>query len=295
MSFSSDFRYVSHGFIIKNNKKETSGLLTNDTTIRNGQPSSLQVVQFGTDRGDDNDTGSSWRGQSSSSFYHLLGVETGTDSILLPTYNPLSVWGNVFCQVLTVGMASYHFLDDGTERAYISYEHERTSVWPHLDNGRPIPSRIFFTETRYDSEQKIFRGKIDWEGTHQSTWNGSRFWRYEIRFANDFSCIIGGNVLATQIGRDESEMSRFGSDLIYLNCGMLEDMKDNGSDVIDMRGYGRGVSPALITDQLRSIRQQMEEISSPPESIERLQALFVLAQSRDISYPAIRSSSSHEL
>jgi hypothetical protein len=120
----------------------------------------LRVVSLGSDRG---------------LSYHRLGA-VSDDSLAIPPYHSDRLWGNVFSQVLTVGMASYHFNDDNT--AYISYEHERTSLWPGLDNGEPIPPIMHFTNTSFDEQSKTFRGTIDWEGTHGTTWTSSRWWRY---------------------------------------------------------------------------------------------------------------------
>ena len=93
------------------------------------------------------------------------------------SYHPNTVWGNTFCQGLTVGLASYHFLADENAGVYISYEHERTAQWPPLDNGMPVPSKIWFTDITFERETRTFRGKIDWEGIHNTTWQGSRWWR----------------------------------------------------------------------------------------------------------------------
>lgn len=114
-------------------------------------------------------------GAGSSQLYNHTVV--GTDN-RLPEYHEGTVWGNTFCQGYSVGLASYHFMEGVEQGVYISYEHERTSVWPPLDNGNPIPSRIWFTETSFDLATRTFRGKIDWEGKHGTTWQGSRWWRY---------------------------------------------------------------------------------------------------------------------
>jgi hypothetical protein len=120
----------------------------------------LQVIKFGTDQ---------------RLLYHQLGVLVD-HLAAVPAYIPTTLWGNVFCQVGTVGLASYHFNED--ETAYISYEHEETSTsWGNLDDGQPIPARINFTDTQFDSERRIFRGTIDWEGTHDTTWHSSRWWK----------------------------------------------------------------------------------------------------------------------
>jgi hypothetical protein len=132
---------------------------TRETVASESVP--LQVVHFGPDH-------------PSKTFYHSL--LPGSEQQQVPEYVPDTIWGNSFCQALTVGLASYHFLSDQSG-AYISYEHEQTSVWPPLDNGCPIPSRIAFSEFSFDAETRVFRGKIDWERTHETTWQGCRWWR----------------------------------------------------------------------------------------------------------------------
>jgi hypothetical protein len=37
---------------------------------------------------------------------------------------------------------------------------------------------MHFTNTSFDEQSKTFRGTIDWEGTHGTTWTSSRWWRY---------------------------------------------------------------------------------------------------------------------
>jgi hypothetical protein len=123
-------------------------------------------------------------------FYHRVDA---FQEFSVPVYHPETLWGNVFAQAFTVGLASYHFIApaglEGVGSAYISYENEATSYWPNLDNGQPIPSRMYFSEIIFGPSTYTFWGKIDWEGVHGTTWNGSRWWRYEITFSSDFSCI----------------------------------------------------------------------------------------------------------
>merc|ERR1712130_656734 len=76
--------------------------------------------------------------------FHYRQVLGDTSIPGIPSYHSNTLWGNTFCQGLTVGLASYHFLpqnqneeiNDDAYHAYISYEHPRTSQWPPLDNGR---------------------------------------------------------------------------------------------------------------------------------------------------------------
>ena len=111
---------------------------------------------------------------------------------------PEALPGNIFCQGLTIGLASYHFVSDnaaadtedvssnrtaGELAAYISYEHEQVAMWPPLDNGTPVPSRVWFANTSFDASTSTFRGTIDWAGTHHTSWQGDRSWRYVLTAA----------------------------------------------------------------------------------------------------------------
>jgi hypothetical protein len=145
----------------------------------------LEVVNFGSES-------SQWN-------YRALSVDATNSRS--PEYHSDTVWGNTFCQSFKVGLASYHFMGSIEDGAYISYEHEKTSMWPPLDNGNPIPSKIWFTETSFDPETRIFRGKIDWEGTHHTTWQSSRWWRYVLvrtfvvsGFANAHWCLYSSQI-----------------------------------------------------------------------------------------------------
>jgi hypothetical protein len=115
-------------------------------------------------------------GSSQVQYHTVSPVEIGGSK--KPVYVSSSVWGNTFSQGLCVGLASYHFMESIQEGAYISYENERASRWPPLDNGSPIPNKIWFTETSFDASARIFRGKIDWHSAHGTTWQGCRCWRY---------------------------------------------------------------------------------------------------------------------
>lgn len=266
----------------------------------------LKIVKFGGGRG-------------ARCSYHRSDVFQGFP---VPLYHPETLWGNVFAQDFTVGLASYHFGPpelEGGGSAYISYEHEVTSVWPNLDDGQPIPSRISFSDTNFDPSTYTFRGKIDWEGVHGTTWNGARWWRYEIIFSRDYSCIgtfvspqrafllslcennpcsrcvtlpclvlswltktlmcaVGGRVYARLRGSmRELVMSTFGDELVYLNVGYVETMKD------ELEGESWG------WDQFTSIQTQMESLGALPEQIAQVQSRFFVAQFSDIDYPSTTS------
>lgn len=133
-----------------------------------------------------------------------------------PLYNATSLEGNVFVQSGSMGEASYHIDPD---QPYISYENAyAVTQWPPLDNGRPIPSKMYFTHVQ--TEGTHFRGVIDWIGTYGTTWNHARRWIYEIHFDDQFHCVLSGTVRYEQ-DIDRHGQSEFGKDLVYINAALL--------------------------------------------------------------------------
>jgi hypothetical protein len=147
-----------------------------------------------------------------------------------PTYHAATLWGNVFCQAFTVGLASYHFPEphSESEAPYISYEHPSTSRWPPLDNGTPVPSRVPFRDPGFDGQSRTFRGSIRWLEDYGTTWQHTSAWEYEIRFDERFTCIVGGHVKSHHRGSVHGgsdqirELSRYGENLVYINAALYE-------------------------------------------------------------------------
>jgi len=171
-------------------------------------------------------------------------------------YHANELWGNTFVQSLRVGLASYHFgrhtnsndvSGEGEPFAYISYEHPACLQWPLLDDGSPIPPRVFFRdisverveETRPNSaatengsnnnntpalmstSHLVFRGNIDWLLDYGTTWQNNERWEYEMHFDSQLTCIVSGTVHCVVSGStSREEMSRFGDELIYVNAGI---------------------------------------------------------------------------
>jgi hypothetical protein len=191
-----------------------------------------------------------------------------------PVYNAHALAGNVFCQNGRIGLASYHFETTAAETyveqhgssasclpniivtaAYISYEHSIAATkWPPLDNGRPIPARMYFTNIMITDGGTVFRGTIDWMGTHHTTWNNASCWTYEIRFDAKFQCVVGGAVRFSEhnnSGHDDDDdnaavfgrsvvpqqqqqqeqqnavLSEFGTDLVYINAAVYSGADDD--------------------------------------------------------------------
>jgi hypothetical protein len=156
-----------------------------------------------------------------------------------PTHRGNTLWGNTFCQSFKVGLASYQFLTN--EEAYISYEHPISSQWPSLDDGSPVPARVFFRNTSFDTNERIFRGEICWQQDYGTTWQGFRKWIYEMKFDSKYTFIVSGKVLSILSDSDEPhEMSTFGNDLVYINAavderfrGLVENNADDEEEISD--------------------------------------------------------------
>ena len=153
-------------------------------------------------------------------YRRMVGV---TRQRQVPTYNRDGLWGNVFCQAMKVGLASYHFVSP-TE-SYLSYEHPTSSAWPSLDNGSPIPSRVYFRNVSFNNY--IFKAQILWNEDFQTSWSGMSRWDYTIVFDPNFMVIRGGKVDGCTTEGVSREMSRYGEDLLYVNAGLWEVMHTN--------------------------------------------------------------------
>jgi hypothetical protein len=214
--------------------------------------------------------------------YQRLIQGVNDQPVVMPTYHSDTVWGNTLCQALCVGMASYHFMSDESTGAYISYEHERTAMWPPLDNGMPVPARMWFRETSFDAERRIFRGTIDWFETHGTTWQGNRSWRYEMKFAEEYTCITGGAVycITSDFEEQETEMSVFGEDLVYANAGLLEQIRtEAGSDGAEYRLRIVRLSSSIFERGLQAHGGSVRAMAM-------MQHLLLAAQTKNISYPS---------
>ena len=69
-----------------------------------------------------------------------------------------TIFGSVYVQGQTVGLASYHFYTE--QECYINYA-AAPERWV-LDDGSRLPARKAFTQHRFDAATRTFRGYIDW-------------------------------------------------------------------------------------------------------------------------------------
>lgn len=97
------------------------------------------------------------------------------------------LWGKVYVQGGTVGVASYHFF--GT-RSYISYSNMN---WRD-DNSVTFPLVKTFEGIKFDPDQRIFEAVINW--TPVTVNNGVYKWIYKMIFSEDYSKIIDGTCIS---------------------------------------------------------------------------------------------------
>jgi hypothetical protein len=185
-----------------------------------------------------------------------------------PAYGSDTLWGNTFCQGFKVGLASYQFLvassddndDDAsstpsTTQAYISYEHPISFQWPPLDDGSPVPARVYFRDISFDETKRIFRGSICWLQDYGTTWQGFKKWIYEMKFDSKFTFIASGSVHSILKDSEElHEMSSFGQDLIYINAAIDEHFRG-----LAMANDEQGEDEAMISDRFARLSQPLRQ------------------------------------
>jgi hypothetical protein len=76
-------------------------------------------------------------------------------------------------------------------------------------------------------------------------------------------------------------MSTFGVDLVYINAGFVEEMKDELDSESDPVTTLSGEA-----DWMTAIRSQMESLGASETSIDKVQTQIFLARFRDIQYPS---------
>ena len=126
-----------------------------------------------------------------------------------------TIFGGVYVQGNTVGLASYHFEEAGS---YICYS-SAPPFW-RLDDGTPPPERKPFENSSYDPETRTFRGVVNWSPV---AFHGDSRWVYRIVFSEDFMAIEGGEVTAYQTQQEESSgVHLYGQHLFYVRVFRIE-------------------------------------------------------------------------
>ena len=111
-------------------------------------------------------------------------------------------------------------------RAYISYENPSTSEWPPLDNGQPIPAKVYFHNISFPNPT-TFRGHILWQEDFSTPWQGMIRWEYEMIFDEGVTCIVGRAVTSYEAHAPDSprELSRYGESLVYVNAALYREFR----------------------------------------------------------------------
>jgi hypothetical protein len=189
-----------------------------------------------------------------------LPRENGGSNGGIPVYHANTVWGNVFCQAFKVGLASYHFVpptadEEQMGRVYISYENPATSEWPPLDNGQPIPAKVYFHNISFPNAT-TFRGSILWEQDYGTPWQGMIRWEYEMIFDEEFTCIVGGTVMSYSVHTPEvpRELSRYGEALVYVNAALYREVQRRLTVEL---GEGGDHSSQAYSDSFRSFSLEL--------------------------------------
>ena len=101
-----------------------------------------------------------------------------------------------------------------------------TSDWPPLDNGQPIPAKVYFHNISFPTPT-TFRGHILWQEDYGTPWKGMIRWEYEMVFDEQFTCIVGGSVTSFEVHSPETprELSRYGESLVYVNAALYREFR----------------------------------------------------------------------
>lgn len=137
-------------------------------------------------------------------------VSTGLSLMERPT----TVFGGVYVQSNTVGLASYHFSE---EESYISYSTAPPS-W-RLDNGTPPPIKKPFLNSFYDGSSRTFRAVVDWSDVN---FHGDAEWIYRMVFSEDFTCIERGEVISYDARGVKGNWHAYQQDLFYVRLQEID-------------------------------------------------------------------------
>ena len=143
------------------------------------------------------------------SVYDFMLMSTGQTLVKRPT----TIFGGVYIQGGTEGLASYHFSE---AESYISY----SAAPPNwlLDDGSPPPVKKPFLNSHYDPSTRTFIAVVDWTDVN---FHGDAKWFYRIIFSEDFSQIEGGEVLSYDSDGGKRRWHAYGQNLFYVR---LENM-----------------------------------------------------------------------
>ena len=119
------------------------------------------------------------------------------------------IWGKIYVQGGTEGLASYHF---GRCENYISYSNALCSCWRD-DAGNKFPLTKPFEQIKVDSVKRIFEAVVSWTPTSVS--GGTAQWKYKMKFNTDYKEIIDGTCSSVDAHEVTTQEVKFGVDLKY--------------------------------------------------------------------------------
>ena len=129
---------------------------------------------------------------------------------------PDTIFGGIYVQGNTIGLASYHFQE---EESYISYS-AAPPFW-RLDDGSSPPVRKPFENSSYDPLTRTFNAVVHWSPV---TFHGDLKWNYRIVFSEDFMTISGGEVTAYQNKNVPSDVHVYGQHLVYARVFDIDEL-----------------------------------------------------------------------
>lgn len=141
---------------------------------------------------------------------YSLKLENGDPLLVQPT----TIFGEVYIQGDTEGLASYHF--NSPDDCYISYESPDCSDWPDLSDGSRPPMKKPFENAVYSEDTRTFSGIINWSPIN---WKEDAMWVYTMVFSEDFSCIPHGAVVCFNDEKKVTKTWLFDQDLGYKIIG----------------------------------------------------------------------------
>jgi len=150
----------------------------------------------------------------------------------------------------------------------------------------------------------IFRGNIEWQQDYGTTWQNSERWEYEMHFDSRFTCILSGTVHSINANHApdhltvpfantsrRQEMSQYGTDLVYINAGILQAFDRWMMDPSSSTNYGpQDVSANDNNDEFddgsyqryrslsRSIRRRLQAEGASVRTVAILNMVLTMSQ-----------------
>lgn len=120
---------------------------------------------------------------------------------------PTTIYGSVYVQCDTEGLASYHFTEYDS---YISYS-SAPFYW-RLEDGTLPPAKKPFTNPTFDPSNRTFRAVVHWSPV---SFAGDAKWVYTMVFSEDYMRIESGEVICFNAQGESTHTDSYGVHLVY--------------------------------------------------------------------------------